>query len=116
MASFILSRSEEHTSELQSLRHLVFRLLLDKKSSGQVWITSSGVSQRRGAVPMPYRGARQRPVSCPGLSPPVFFNDPATTEIYTLSLHDALPICMALFNGFLNSKGSGGQQYPLFAW
>src|SRR6266849_10394353 len=23
-----------------------------------------------------------------------FFNDPATTEIYTLSLHDALPICM----------------------
>src|ERR1035438_10905979 len=22
----------------------------------------------------------------------VFFNDPATTEIYTLSLHDALPI------------------------
>src|ERR1035438_7752709 len=39
-------RSEEHTSELQSLRHLVCRLLLD----------------------------------------------PATTEIYTLSLHDALPI------------------------
>src|SRR5438132_13319715 len=24
-----------------------------------------------------------------------FFNDPATTEIYTLSLHDALPICDA---------------------
>src|SRR5438552_18480617 len=24
-----------------------------------------------------------------------FFNDPATTEIYTLSLHDALPICHA---------------------
>src|SRR5580765_1093351 len=23
-----------------------------------------------------------------------FFNDPATTEIYTLSLHDALPICI----------------------
>src|ERR1017187_8809161 len=23
----------------------------------------------------------------------LFFNDPATTEIYTLSLHDALPIC-----------------------
>src|SRR2546427_12694159 len=32
------------------------------------------------------------------LSPPTtfsffFFNDTATTEIYTLSLHDALPIC-----------------------
>src|ERR1041384_1868230 len=25
--------------------------------------------------------------------PSVFFNDTATTEIYTLSLHDALPIC-----------------------
>src|SRR5947199_1005939 len=25
-----------------------------------------------------------------------FFNDTATTEIYTLSLHDALPICCAL--------------------
>src|SRR5204863_7591121 len=24
---------------------------------------------------------------------PFFFNDPAPTEIYTLSLHDALPIC-----------------------
>src|SRR5437016_10360306 len=26
-----------------------------------------------------------------------FFNDTATTEIYTLSLHDALPICSILF-------------------
>src|SRR5947199_7322441 len=29
------SRSEEHTSELQSLRHLVCRLLLEKKKSGE---------------------------------------------------------------------------------
>src|ERR1035438_511733 len=28
------SRSEEHTSELQSLRHLVCRLLLEKKKKG----------------------------------------------------------------------------------
>src|SRR3712207_7436934 len=28
-----------------------------------------------------------------GLYALVFFNDTATTEIYTLSLHDALPIC-----------------------
>src|SRR4029077_21295562 len=27
------------------------------------------------------------------LPPFVFFSDTATTEIYTLSLHDALPIC-----------------------
>src|ERR1041384_28807 len=43
-----MNRSEEHTSELQSLAYLV----------------------------------------CP------FFNDTATTEIYTLPLHDALPICV----------------------
>src|SRR3712207_8014177 len=27
-----------------------------------------------------------------------FFNDTATTEIYTLSLHDALPICYCCLN------------------
>src|SRR4030066_2608822 len=30
-------------------------------------------------------------VSCPGFKFFFFFNDTATTEIYTLSLHDALP-------------------------
>src|SRR5215469_8601208 len=53
-------RSEEHTSELQSRRDLVCRLLLEKKKK---YFTFS-----------------------------FFFNDTATTEIYTLSLHDALPI------------------------
>ena len=33
-----------------------------------------------------------------------FFNDPATTEIYTLSLHDALPILAA---GFAAGSGDG---------
>src|SRR3712207_8940982 len=28
-----------------------------------------------------------------------FFNDTATTEIYTLSLHDALPICRLMRSG-----------------
>src|SRR3712207_9584986 len=28
-----------------------------------------------------------------------FFNDTATTEIYTLSLHDALPICRVVDDG-----------------
>src|SRR5262245_62560789 len=31
-----LDRSEEHTSELQSLRHLVCRLLLEKKKKSEV--------------------------------------------------------------------------------
>src|SRR5262245_63685117 len=35
------SRSEEHTSELQSLRHLVCRLLLEKKKKGPVHAPST---------------------------------------------------------------------------
>src|SRR5437899_5962749 len=33
------ARSEEHTSELQSLRHLVCRLLLEKKKMENVWFS-----------------------------------------------------------------------------
>src|SRR5687768_17989893 len=39
---------------------------------------------------------------CLGSALPFFFNDTATTEIYTLSLHDALPI------SFRNSAASSG--------
>src|SRR3712207_7639506 len=39
-----------------------------------------------------------------------FFNDTATTEIYTLSLHDALPICRPLL-GVLR-VGAGGVVGP----
>src|ERR1043166_10042778 len=35
-----------------------------------------------------------------------FFNDTATTEIYSLSLHDALPICWF----FAYGTGSGGNR------
>ena len=34
-----------------------------------------------------------------------FFNDTATTEIYTLSLHDALPILKSHIVGFINGFG-----------
>src|SRR3712207_8471159 len=34
-----------------------------------------------------------------------FFNDTATTEIYTLSLHDALPICRAAAGPAALSQG-----------
>src|SRR3989442_13912458 len=43
-----------------------------------------------------------------------FFNDTATTEIYTLSLHDALPICLTIWratvvgSGHLNPPGMLG--------
>src|SRR5438552_5729645 len=36
-----------------------------------------------------------------------FFNDTATTEIYTLSLHDALPICLFAVLGRKRVKVSG---------
>src|SRR6266511_2773227 len=83
------TRSEEHTSELQSREKLVCRLLLEKKK------TCSARS------PMSMWTVRMRPrpgrvctrFICPGPSRCLFFfTDTATTEIYTLSLHDALPI------------------------
>src|SRR3712207_9211490 len=37
-----------------------------------------------------------------------FFNDTATTEIYTLSLHDALPILLGVLAGVL-AKATGGR-------
>src|SRR5256885_11946504 len=36
-----------------------------------------------------------------------FFNDTATTEIYTLSLHDALPICPAVGTSTSTSTSTG---------
>src|SRR2546422_10393883 len=37
-----------------------------------------------------------------------FFNDTATTEIYTLSLHDALPICLSMRWGLSNRITEAG--------
>src|SRR2546429_5528320 len=38
-----------------------------------------------------------------------FFNDTATTEIYTLSLHDALPILSRFRNGMGSELGAGSR-------
>src|SRR2546425_1225816 len=59
--------SAEHTSALQSLASVVFQIML-----------ASTVTNER----LQHLQLRQ----------PAFFNDTATTEIYALSLHDALPI------------------------
>src|SRR5579872_270309 len=81
----ILLRSEEHTSELQSRPHLVCRLLLEKKKKNILRIfffidffILLYIFQIEKINKIFY--------FC------FFFNDTATTEIYTLSLHDALPI------------------------
>src|ERR1022692_4854974 len=85
------SRSEEHTSELQSPCNLVCRLLLEKKKEVRIveeeerlagW-TVQGILLEEGSD-----GVKNEL----SLQFFFFFNDAATTEIYTLSLHDALPI------------------------
>src|SRR5579883_476713 len=79
-------RSEEHTSELQSRENLVCRLLLEKKKKPRcahvILSAAKNLRSRRANRP-----AREI-LRCAHF----FFNDPGTTEIYTLSLHDALPI------------------------
>src|SRR5215468_1731566 len=82
-------RSEEHTSELQSHHDLVCRLLLEKKKKHS---RTAGACRRlrSGSVRSGCRARRSSRSAVRSLF--FFFNDTATTEIYTLSLHDALPI------------------------
>src|SRR5215203_4742992 len=82
------SRSEEHTSELQSRQYLVCRLLLAKKQKNPL-DTLHGTFIRTRDYMSPERACGEI----------VFLNDTATTEIYTLSLHDALPISSAAIGG-----------------
>src|SRR5690349_17262991 len=159
-------RSEEHTSELQSRRDLVCRLLLEKKKLAQVarrrvrpvaqlghralhrcaailadlrrpaepqrdqglrqhgprghggdrravsghahrqaWNDPQSLSRHLWLTSHPLRALRTPSMGCEeaervrsqpegpaALTFGFFFNNPATAEIYTLSLHDALPI------------------------
>src|ERR1039457_3133979 len=84
-------RSEEHTSELRSPCNLVCRLLLEKTGRDlkqTPWSASLVGGRDRPALAVIAYNAEypRRPVLF------FFFNDTATTEIYTLSLHDALSI------------------------
>src|SRR5258706_7364247 len=45
-----------------------------------------------------------------------FFNDTATTEIYTLSLHDALPICWATRASSLWSESTASMLERFVDW
>src|SRR3989339_5760 len=88
-----ITRSEEHTSELQSLTNLVCRLLLEKKTlTGIGFILAVTIDNEIGDIS---RFSTPQRLACYCSTVPwvlFFFNDTATTEIYTLSLHDALPI------------------------
>src|ERR1035441_1522796 len=79
------NRSEEHTSELQSLRHLVCRLLLEKKEMYRKrlhHIITQAIEHKAVLAP------------CKRLEKPgfFFFNVPAPTDIHILPHHHALPI------------------------
>src|SRR6266704_190360 len=101
---FAPNRSEEHTSELQSRFDLVCRLLLEKKKYSmlsRIFVNinyKSAIRRWTSAASFLCNHVRIKPISVaphPQLIDNVlffFFNDTATTEIYTLSLHDALPI------------------------
>src|ERR1044071_1209902 len=98
------ARSEEHTSELQSRVDISYAVFCLKKKNGTR-------SRARGAL-LGHSAVRRSRLSARGRSLTTrsssiadavdawllassalfFFNDTATTEIYTLSLHDALPI------------------------
>src|SRR4029077_19539308 len=81
------ARSEEHTSELPSHLNLVCRLLLGK-------YTERLIGGGAGLCVMRELRSLSEPAHVAASSAVrlLFFNDTATTEIYTLSLHDALPI------------------------
>src|SRR6478672_10187327 len=90
-------RSEEHTSELQSRSDLVCRLLLEKKKIKAIF--NKRIEKKRIKDPqLATASAKCRDFAAKYLPTTkqwvdgFFFNDTATTEIYTLSLHDALPI------------------------
>src|SRR6266571_122558 len=95
-------RSEEHTSELQSHVNIVCRLLLEKKKKHDSCHQRESKNKEQqlefhSVSPQVCRDTPGFQCSnpCPGrlsFPPFFFFNDTATTEIYTLSLHDALPI------------------------
>src|ERR1022692_1294100 len=116
-----LNRSEEHTSELQSPCNLVCRLLLEKKKKKQKRKkpNSKYTQIDRSHTHMPYSFPSSSPTypCSPSLCLVLyffpffffFFNDTATTEIYTLSLHDALPIC---WFEFLAPAPGGGKFRP----
>src|ERR1039458_5248131 len=78
-------RSEEHTSELQSLRHLVCRLLLEKKTSNPAtvgWTMLPGTGLRSSIMVLGWAGSPQRTrsrLSAVFSSDVFFFKDSATT-------------------------------------
>src|SRR5688572_28556614 len=95
---------------------LVCRLLLEKKKGGPVRGNSPEGALRDGQQGLRVGSS----VGDPGVPGDqarrgrgFLFNHPATTEIYTLSLHDALPICLNIRHNLSSSKGPKPLQLKL---
>src|ERR1022692_4961162 len=91
----LATRSEEHTSELQSPCNLVCRLLLEKNNRFITCpVKTDAPSNDAGGTGVMRLDVKEGYVYHMGELEfrCFFFNDTATTEIYTLSLHDALLI------------------------
>src|ERR1035438_4639255 len=85
-------RSEEHTSELQSLRHLVCRLLLEKKNTALLEahqhrpahevaaVRALPVAERREAGEVLRCDPRGLCQSCQAVVPAFFFNETAPPQ------------------------------------
>src|ERR1035438_10245360 len=89
-------RSEEHTSELQSLRHLVCRLLLEKKTFGGITLlplvgTNINIRPAGDAMHVSQFWMRNR-VREFKIRFHFFFSETAPPGFSPLSLPDALPI------------------------
>src|SRR6266852_5737846 len=85
-------KSTRLNSSHGSISYAVFCLKKKKNFDGNYVIVINDSVIHRAGVINPFSGYRP-PVSRQVLASFFFFfNDPATTEIYTLSLHDALPI------------------------
>src|ERR1043166_1589715 len=97
-------RSEEHTSELQSRFGISYAVFcLKKKTEAPTLDRHMNEPRQSASLHQQRRNPRDGAVRLTVLptlhalrASPLcfffFFNDTATTEIYTLSLHDALPI------------------------
>src|ERR1019366_9050099 len=91
-------RSEEHTSELQSLTNIVCRLLLEKKSSRDAPYErgACGARAHRGPVRAPRSPSNQQGRARTHRATPrpaiFFFKDGAPPEIAPLAQRGPLPI------------------------
>ena len=89
---FIVPRSEEHTSELQSHSEISYAVFCLKKKTQHNSPRSLTSSTPTACIILSYMNPLHYTLSLIFF----FFHDTATTEIYTiaytLSLHDALPI------------------------